>query len=181
MRWMALASLALASPALADDPLPLPPPVPPPPPANCTSAEHRQFDFWIGDWEVFQTAKPDEKVGGSLIEPVYFGCGLRETWLPFTAINGGSLNSYDPRAKRWRQTWIDAQNARVDFEGGMQDGSMVLTGLWRGLRRDGGDALMRMTYTPLPQGRVRQRGETSVDGGQIWEASFDFTYRPARR
>ena len=35
---------------------------------------HRQFDFWIGRWDVFQ---PDgKKAGENLIEPILGGCPL---------------------------------------------------------------------------------------------------------
>jgi hypothetical protein len=166
--------VALAAPASAQ----LPPPVPPAnPPANCTSAEHRQFDFWIGAWRVFQTAKPEVSVGISTIESVYNGCGLRENWQPYTLNTGGSLNSYDRSTRKWRQAWIDSSGSRVDFEGGLIDGSMVLTGLWRGYAGPGKDATVRMTYTRLGDGAVRQLGEMSRDGGQTWSPSFDFTYR----
>ena len=34
----------------------------PPRPAPCTAPEHRQFDFWIGEWPV---KTPDGKVAGA--------------------------------------------------------------------------------------------------------------------
>lgn len=157
----------------------MPPPVPPAnPPANCTRPEHRQFDFWIGHWQVFRTDKPDTMVGTSLIEAVYNGCGIRENWQPFTLNTGGSLNLYDRAARKWRQTWIDSSGARVDFEGGLVEGKMVLTGLWRGFAGPGKHALVRMTYSREAGGTVRQLGEASVDKGRRWSPSFDFTYRP---
>ena len=30
---------------------------PPPPPAGCSSPESRQFDFWVGRWDVYPSAK----------------------------------------------------------------------------------------------------------------------------
>jgi hypothetical protein len=174
MRWTILIVLAWSGAAAAQ----MSPPVPPAnPPANCTGAEHRQFDFWVGEWKVFQTARPDEMVGGSVIESVYNGCGIRENWLPFSLQTGGSLNSYDPDAKVWRQAWIDSSNARVDFEGGLRDGKMVMAGQWRDYAGPGKDALIRMTWSQEAGGAVRQLGESSDDGGKSWKPSFDFTYR----
>ena len=43
----ALLSLAVTDPAVAQSTA-----APNPPPPACAAAEHRQFDFWIGDWEV---------------------------------------------------------------------------------------------------------------------------------
>jgi hypothetical protein len=173
---LVLAALAmLAAPAAAQ----MSPPVPPAnPPANCTAAEHRQFDFWIGDWRVFRTSNPAEMVGGSNVESAYNGCGLVENWQPFTLMTGGSLSSYDRSDRRWHQTWIDSGGARVEFTGGLEGSNMVLTGLWRGFSGPGKDALVRMTWSRLPKGAVRQQGEASRDGGATWSPSFDFTYQP---
>lgn len=34
------------------------------PAASCTSPEYRQFDFWIGDWDVFDLDNPARAVPG---------------------------------------------------------------------------------------------------------------------
>ena len=160
---MALPSLALAQPAA------------PPPPA-CASPEHRQFDFWVGRWQVSPTGKP-AVVAESLIERLYGGCAIREHWMPKANPGGGSLNSYVPAEKAWRQTWVGSSGERVEFKGGVAGGAMVLTGDWPG--PDGKSRLVRMTYTKAADGSVRQLGEQSLDGGKTWGPSFDFTYRPA--
>ena len=47
-----------------------------PTPMNCQDSEaHRQFDFWVGQWEV-RTAK-GEIAGHNTIESVQAGCALR--------------------------------------------------------------------------------------------------------
>ncbi len=155
------------------------PPVPPANlPARCTAPEYHQFDFWIGEWRVFQTAKPDEMVASSLIESVYNGCGIRESWRPFSMMTGGSISSFDRHDGRWHQTWIDSSGARVEFTGGVTGGEMVLTGMWRDYAGPGKDALVRMTYSQRASGEIRQLGEKSYDGGVSWQLGFDFTYHP---
>src|SRR5688572_1442681 len=119
------------------------PPLPPPPPA-CAGPEHRQFDFWVGEWTVTQTGKPDV-VASSLIEKLYGGCAIRENWMPLKGTAGGSLNSYS--GGRWRQTWVDAANSRVDFTGELVAGKMVLLGNWKGVNGPGKDAMIRMSYS----------------------------------
>ncbi len=175
MRIAAPLLALLAAPAAAQ----MSPPVPPANlPANCTAPEYHQFDFWIGDWRVFRTSKPDEMVGGSKIESDYNGCGIRESWQPFTMNTGGSLSSYDRATGKWRQTWIDSNGARAEFEGGLVGGNMVLTGPWSGYGGPGKDALIRMTFSRLGGRAVRQLGERSSDSGKSWMPAFDFTYRP---
>jgi len=165
----------LASAALAQAP-PTPPASSPPPPA-CTGPEHRQFDFWVGDWDVYPAGKPNI-VARSLIEKLYAGCVVRENWMPLKGTAGGSLNHFDRDDRRWHQVWMDAANSRVAFDGGVVGGKMVLTGFWKGANGPGQDGLVRMTYSKLDGGAVRQFGEISTDHGVTWSPFFDFTYKP---
>jgi hypothetical protein len=160
---LALAVLASEAPAQA-----------PSPPA-CTGPEHRQFDFWVGHWDVYPTSK-DNLVAHSLIEKLYGDCVVRENWMPLKGTPGGSLNHYDRDGGQWHQTWVDASNARVEFDGKLVDGNMVLQGFWKGANGPGKDGLVRMTYSKEGSA-VRQFGEISTDGGLTWKPFFDFTYR----
>jgi len=169
--------LAASGAALAQTQQSAPAPSTTPTP-SCTSAQHRQFDFWVGRWDVYPTGK-DKVVAHSLIENLYSGCVVRENWMPLKGTDGGSLNTYDPEDKRWHQVWMDAANGRVSFDGGFQDGKMVLTGNWRGAQTPGQDGLVRMTYSKLDGGAVRQFGEISTDQGKNWKPFFDFTYKPS--
>ena len=152
-------------------------PAAPPPPA-CASEAHRAFDFWVGRWDVYRT-DTDALVAHSLIERMYDGCAIRESWMPHGRAGGGSLSSYDPAARRWRQVWVDSANGYATFEGGVESGAMVLTGHWRGFNGPGTEALARMTYARREGGAVSQRVESSSDGGRTWTLSADFVYRPA--
>jgi hypothetical protein len=150
-------------------------PATPPPP--CAAPEYRQFDFWVGEWDVFPTGKTDQ-VATSRIERLYGGCVIRENWMPKSNPGGGSLNLYDAAAKMWRQTWADSSGSWVEFTGRVEGKAIVMTGLWRGAAGPGKDNLTRMTYSAGADGSVRQLGEASTDGGKTWAPSFDFTYKP---
>lgn len=151
---------------------------PTPPPPSCTSREHRQFDFWVGRWDVYRTGT-ETLVGRSLIESLYGGCAIRENWMPLQGTGGGSLSSWLPRERVWRQTWVDSNNSWAVFEGDYRDGAIVITGVWRGAAGPDTEPLVRMRYSREGNSTVRQLGELSNDGGQSWAAFFDFTYRPA--
>jgi hypothetical protein len=168
---LALPLLAL----IAGQTAPLPQPAPPP---ACAAPEHRQFDFWVGHWDVYPTGK-DALVAHSLIEKLYGGCTVRENWMPLKGGGGGSLNMYDPADRHWHQTWHDSSNARVEFDGELKGGMMVLTGPWKGVNGPGKDGIVRMTYSREAGGAVRQHGEVSTDNGATWTHRFDFTYRPS--
>lgn len=170
-RTSLLAVLLLGAPAFAQ--------TPPAQPSACSAPEHRQFDFWVGRWDVYPTGK-DKLVAHSLIEKLYGGCAVRENWMPIGKAGGGSLNNYVTEDKVWRQTWLDSNNARVDFEGGLNGSAMVLIGFWKGANGPGQDGLVRVTYTPEGAAAVRQLGELSKDDGKSWAPLFDFTYKAAR-
>lgn len=148
------------------------PPAPPPP--ACETAEHRQFDFWVGRWDVY---RPDtgKMVAHSLIEKLYGGCAIRENWMPLGGTGGGSLNSYRPGEKTWRQVWTDSGNNLNEYAGGLEGGVMVLTG--ESHPPTGPAVPIRMTYEAKRDGSVVQTGYQSSDGGKSWQLRYQFVYR----
>lgn len=146
-------------------------------PQPCKAAEYRQFDFWIGAWEV---RDPDgEVVGRNTIKPVLGGCALKESWRGVGDSRGYSFNTYDRAAERWHQTWVDANGLLLQLDGGLEDGSMVLRGEMPS--PDDGTVLTRIAWTPKDNGHVRQHWESSRDGGETWETVFDGLYVPVER
>jgi len=148
----------------------------PPPPPACTDAGFAAFDFWVGEWDVYQNGK-DALVAHSKVEKLYGGCAIRENWMPLKGAGGGSLSDFEPATGRWHQTWIGSAPGRVDFDGGPSGGKMVLTGWWPHSGPKGEDGLTRMTYSPSERNGVRQFGEFSADQGLTWQTTFDLVYR----
>jgi hypothetical protein len=149
---------------------------PPAPAPACTAPEHRQFDFWLGEWDVYSTGT-DQLVGRNLIEKLYDGCTIRESWTPVRGPGGSSFNTWRPDEKVWRQTWVDGGNSHADFKGGLKDGAMVIAGRWQGVNGPGTDGYVRITYSRQPDGSLRQVGVISQDEGRTFQPSFDLTYR----
>jgi len=81
----AVAALTLFSACASAQPLPDPPAKP------CQAIEHRQFDFWVGQWDVFGPA--GKKVGENKIELIADGCALLEQWSGNGGVTGKSLTS----------------------------------------------------------------------------------------
>lgn len=167
------AAIALLAP-LAQEAAPSTPPAPRPSP--CAAEEYAAFDFWLGEWDVYQTGG-DTKVADSRIEKVSNGCAVRETWMPLRGGHGASLTALDPQTGTWMQMWVGAQPGRVFFEGGPVGETMVITGYW-GQDAEGNANLVRITYSQGEDGSVRQYGQASSDHGVSWSDSFDLTYRP---
>ncbi len=140
----------------------------------CTAPEHRQFDFWIGAWNV--TTPDGTQAGTNRIESILGGCVLMENWSGAQGGRGHSFNMYDQRNGTWHQTWVDATGLLLKLDGGLQDGAMVLSGSllgWDGIKRR-----HRITWTPNADGTVRQQWQQSEDG-EAWEDVFDGRYAKA--
>ena len=148
----------------------------PPKAAPCSTREHRQFDFWLGEWNV--AGKNGQPAGTNRITRVLGGCALRAEWMSRGGHPGTSLNVYDAATRRWRQTWVDDRGGVLLLEGGLRDGSMVLEGE-RPADSGGGRVTNRIVWTPLSGGRVRQHWQSSTDG-KTWNEEFDGIYSKAK-
>ena len=144
------------------------------PRADTTGPEH-DFDFWIGEWEVF--GPKGKRLGVSSITAVLGTGALAEHWRGAGDVEGRSLNSYDPVRACWHQTWVDSGGSVLLLDGGLVDGSMVLEGL-APLEDGGAPRPQRITWTPVDDG-VRQHWETRTADGHSWTTLFDGHYRPA--
>ena len=141
------------------------------PPAPCTGEKYRQFDFWIGEWNVSMNGKA---AGTNSIRPIHNGCVLEENWKGAGGTNGSSYNIYDQSTGRWHQTWVDNSGSLLGLDGGLEDGRMVLTGETRSTSASG-KTTQRITWTPNPDGTVRQLWESTEDG-VTWSVMFDGLY-----
>lgn len=147
----------------------------PPKPPRCESTQSREFDFWIGEWQVFDRAT-GEFAGMSRIEKLYGGCVLRENWTS-EGFQGGSLNSWWKGDRQWHQTWMDQAGAFRHFIGAWGEGRMVLTAEQPDPQSPGRTMLVRLAFTPQADGTVRQYSDVSIDAGATWRTRYDFLYR----
>jgi hypothetical protein len=151
-------------------------PAPPPPaPRPCIAPEYRQFDFWVGHWDVKDAQ--GTVVGTNRITREYEGCVLQEHWEARgpQKQTGSSFNTWSAAAGKWHQTWVDSTGGFLLVEGGLVDGKMVLAGEMPS-RVGGGRVRHRITFSPSPAGTVRQLWESSRDAGTTWTVVFDGLY-----
>lgn len=145
--------------------------------APCEAPEHRQFDFWLGQWEVRGPAA-NRPASSSRITSEYGGCVVHERYTAPGGYAGESLNGWDPVRRVWHQTWMDNSGLVLLLDGGLVGKSMVLQG--EGAAQGGRTARHRITWTPNEDGSVRQHWETTDPSGQ-WTTTFDGRYtRPAQ-
>ena len=141
--------------------------------APCSTAEYRQFDFWVGDWEVVDSA--GKVLGHNRITSELNGCVVHEHWTGAGGASGESFNIFRRDTRTWHQSWVDSGGNLLLLEGTLDGDVMVLRG--ETPAPAGGRRQHRISYRPLEGGQVRQLWEVSGDGGATWTVSFDGTYR----
>ena len=92
-------------------------------PCACCSDEYHQFDFWIGEWDVFDTT--GNQVGQNTIERQQDGCVIQENWASKNT-TGTSYNYFNATDSTWNQVWIDNQAGSLVLKGKFSDGAMRL-------------------------------------------------------
>lgn len=125
------------------------------PSSPCLAGAYRQFDFWIGAWNVFNPA--GVQVGTNTVTGELDGCLIAEHWTGAGGVRGRSINTYDAETGQWHQTWVTANTiGHLRMAGGLVDGEMVL----RGVRESvfGFPFFDDFTWTVLSPDRVRQVG-----------------------
>ena len=137
----------------------------------CSTEEYRQFDFWVGDWEVFNPK--GDKVGENTIEKILGGCSLQESWRGASGNIGHSYNIYDGATSSWHQTWVDNGGMLLKLDGGMVGDSMVMQGTTQG---KSGVVHNKIRWTPA-EGSVKQVWSVSTDNGESWQVIFDGLYK----
>lgn len=133
--------------------------------------EYRQFDFWIGEWDV---TVQGQMAGTNVIQLILGNCVIQENWTGSKGGAGKSFNFFNAAANRWQQTWVDNSGGVLEFSGEFRDGAMRF--LAETPNKGGGKTLSRMTFTPLPEEKVRQLVENSKDEGKTWSVAFDGLY-----
>jgi hypothetical protein len=139
----------------------------------CTGPEYHQLDFWIGQWNVYEK-DTGKKSSTSRIESVMGGCGIAEHYEepgdPNGPYSGTSYSSYDRKAGKWHQMYIDT-NGNVEWFTGALDGSDLV------MDAPANGAITRMTYRQLPDGSVEQIGTVSANFGRAWKPRYDYIYK----
>ena len=139
------------------------------------TAENRQFDFWVGEWNV-ETTNGAVPAGQSRIEKTLADCVILENWQSNgNPYSGKSYNIYNSALKRWEQFWVDNVGGNIFFYGGLKDGAMDY---WTDeLPQPDGSKLKRhLQFFALGPDKVRQFSQGSTDNGKTWTVEYDFTY-----
>lgn len=141
----------------------------------CARPVFRQFDYWVGDWTVKDTA--GKVIGRNTVTRDVGGCALHEHWTSASGGYGESFTTYSPTEKKWHQLYIGSGGYILSMSGTFEDSRLVLmTGPHAGYANPNIQVVERWTWTPLDANRVRQTATLSRDGGTTWIKQFDGIY-----
>ena len=145
-------------------------------PPSCEELEvHRQWDFWIGEWDVVSNDSTRTPAGSNTITAEHTGCVLTENWVSASGGTGSSINFFDAARGVWRQIWV-APAYVIEIEGGLdENGAMALVGELRTFRSRQVSAF-RGTWTEISDGLVNQLFEIADPETGEWNVWFDGLY-----
>ena len=143
------------------------------PASPCAAPEARQFDFWVGTWDLTW----DGGEGTNTVTRVLGDCIVHEQFATENMgggpYRGWSVSAYGPQPGVWRQTWVDSQGGYLDFTGGWQEDRMVMQ---RETTRNGEPLLQRMTWYNITDDALDWDWESSSDGGETWTLNWRIHY-----
>lgn len=140
----------------------------------CLAASYREFDFWVGQWDV--TGISGNPAGTNEIEILMDGCVIAESWVGAGGAPGRSINTWDRDTGMWHQTWVAANPVigPIRMSGGLRGGIMVMDGI-----RQGGFTLIdHYEWEEIEPDVVVQSGYRDVPEVNL-HLAFALTYRRA--
>lgn len=128
--------------------------------------EYRQFDYWLGEWDV---EIGGQKLAQSSIQLILDDCVIFENYTDSRGYAGKSFSLYDATSKKWEQRYVDTMGAFHTWSGGVENGRLVF--YWKTPQ-----SLQRMTYEKEGPDRVRQTIDGSTDDGKTWTPGYNGLY-----
>ena len=153
-------------------------------------ATARDFDFWLGSWDVANRRLKRRLAGSddweefaatSVARPILDGLGNEDVFT--TDHDGGfvgmSFRFFDPERRRWSIYWADSRRpgeldppvvGRFDGDVGVFQGEDVFKGR---------PILVRFTWSGVTTTTPRWEQAFSDDGGRTWETNWVMEFTPA--
>ena len=142
----------------------------------CCSKEYNQFDFWVGEWSVFDTL--GNYVGKNSVLKQYENCLIQENWISGGKNRGTSYNYFDPSDSTWNQLWLDNQGTILKLKGALLDDNMILKS-----KLQKGEKVAwyynRITWIKLESGNVVQIWDILDENDKLLANLFKGIYKPS--
>jgi hypothetical protein len=142
--------------------------------APCDTNKHNEFNFWVGDWNVYDTQ--GKLIGTNNILKMHSNCVMQENWVSKTsASRGTSYNYVNLGDNTWNQLWVDNAGFSLELKGNLENGSMVLKS--DVIKNKQGEYYNRVTWTPNKDGSVTQLWELISTEGKVIQEAFRGIYK----
>jgi hypothetical protein len=140
-----------------------------------TLPPERQFDFWLGEWNL-TWAKGGR--GTNSIHTILGGHIVQENFVAIAGDEAGfmgqSVSAYNKERSTWLQTWVDNQGGYLDFTGEYKDNTMILS---RKAIKGGKEFLQRMVWHDITRDSLNWNWERSDDAGKSWKTLWAIHYK----
>lgn len=144
---------------------------------NCCTPSYQQFDFWVGEWNVYDTT--GALTGYNVIKKIQGGCGIQENWRDGNGGTGTSLNYYDKSDSTWNQLWVDDKGNQLKLKGKYENDRMTLKSeLKKGKKVDW--YYDQISWWTNKDGSVNQHWEIFDKEGKRIKVVFKGLYQLAR-
>ncbi|MBC8063527.1 MAG: hypothetical protein H7Y17_01755 [Chlorobia bacterium] len=137
----------------------------------------RDLDFWVGEWEcVFESR---DAQGSWVKSPCRnsirkeFGGGMISEHFTMGSYRGMSVNAYDRKLLKWRQTWVDGGSNYVLLEGGKEGDRFVFR------TPKGQEPESRITYFDIQKDQMEWMTERKGKDG-AWTTVLKMHYKRAK-
>ncbi|MGM0670183.1 MAG: hypothetical protein ACQET1_10735 [Gemmatimonadota bacterium] len=155
----------------------------------CTGP-YRDFDFWIGEWDVLNRNRPDGEsrwydtgMATDRVYPIAAGCGIVEHWRGSAFgedMEGFSVRAFNPNTGQWELVLLWPTDGLPRF-GVLRGGFRHNRGEFfsRNVSTEGDTTYTRFTFSDITPETVRWQDGTSSDDGRTWSSSWimEFTRR----
>jgi len=139
----------------------------------CASAECKQFDFWVGDW---QLNYKDTMNATNTITKDMDGCVIHEHFNdPANKYKGESWSVYNPKIDKWQQTWVDNTAGYITLTGEFKDGTMTL--YTEPMTVNNVTTQYRMLYHNITPVSFDWDWDISTDAGKTWLSKWHISYK----
>ena len=152
----------------------------------CETEAGKQFDFWLGEWDLTwpggQAGTPEGETGrGTNVVTRELGDCIIQERFSMPGYEGMSVSTIKRQTGKWHQTWVDSNGGYLALTGEMRDGVMELR--TEPFTNPSGDKqINRMIFSDIEKNSLLWRWQRSLDGGANWEDAWVIQYsrkRPA--
>lgn len=142
-------------------------------PCACCTPEFKQFDFWIGNWDVYDTL--GNKVGENKILTTQDSCLIQENWKS-KGQTGTSNNYYNKADSTWNQVWVDNSGTVLVLKGKRESNKMILKTA-KQLSKKGKYYFNQITWENNANGTVTQTWDVLFEDGILITRAFKGIYK----